>query len=64
MLILIFLTNFLILFFRYYCITTGWLNHPLEKLQFWKQLEKYIEKFTGFKPRDDDMEWAKGKKIH
>lgn len=48
----------------YYCITTGWLNHPLEKLQFWKQLEKYIEKFTGFKPRDDDMEWAKGKKIH
>jgi len=47
----------------YYCITTGWLNHPLEKLDFWRILEKYIEKFTGYKPRNDDLQWAKGQKI-
>jgi len=48
----------------YYCITTGWLNHSLEKVQFWYILEKYIEKFTGYKPRNDDLAWAKDKKIY
>lgn len=42
----------------YFCITTGWLNWPLEKLRFWYILEIIIEKFTGCKPRADDLKWA------
>lgn len=42
----------------YFCITTGWLNWPLEKLCFWPTLEAAIEYFTGCKPRADDMKWA------
>ncbi|XP_043938913.1 plasmanylethanolamine desaturase-like [Protopterus annectens] len=42
----------------YFCITTGWLNYPLEKIQFWKHLEYAIERLTGEKPRADDMKWA------
>lgn len=43
----------------YFCITTGWLNYPLEKLRFWTTAEYYIEKYTGAKPRSDDLKWAK-----
>ncbi|KAL7738862.1 hypothetical protein ACLKA6_001312 [Drosophila palustris] len=43
----------------YFCITTGWLNWPLEKLRFWSTFEFIIERFTGLKPRDDDLKWAK-----
>ncbi|KAJ9583268.1 hypothetical protein L9F63_022401 [Diploptera punctata] len=42
----------------YFCITTGWLNWPLEKLHFWQALEWVIECTTGCKPRADDMKWA------
>ena len=42
----------------YFCITTGWLNWPLEKLRFWSILEAVIEQTTGCKPRADDMKWA------
>lgn len=42
----------------YFCITTGWLNWPLEKLNFWPILESIIELSTGYKPRADDMKWA------
>lgn len=42
----------------YYCITTGWLNYPLEKLHFWPALEFIIEFITKYKPRSDDMKWA------
>ncbi|CAG5108598.1 Similar to PEDS1: Plasmanylethanolamine desaturase (Homo sapiens) [Cotesia congregata] len=42
----------------YFCITTGWLNWPLEKLRFWPILETIIEGVTGYKPRADDFKWA------
>ncbi|KAF4518177.1 hypothetical protein B566_EDAN007869 [Ephemera danica] len=42
----------------YFCITTGWLNWPLEQLRFWQILEHCIERLTGCRPRADDMKWA------
>ncbi|XP_068723907.1 plasmanylethanolamine desaturase 1-like [Montipora capricornis] len=42
---------------NYFCITTGWLNYPLEVIRFWACLEWIIEKTTGAKPRSDDSEW-------
>jgi ubiquitin-conjugating enzyme E2 variant len=43
---------------KYFCITTGWLNYPLEKLNFWQRLEAIIMKFTNVKPRSDDLMWS------
>lgn len=36
-----------------YCITTGWMNRPLEAIQFFPVLERVIEKITGTPPRYD-----------
>jgi len=49
----------------YFCITTGWLNKPLEMINFWSQLERVVEYYTGAKPRSDDFAWAqKIEKFH
>jgi len=45
----------------YFCITTGWLNYPLEVIRFWATLEYIIERLTGKKPRTDDLKWANKK---
>ncbi|XP_055376459.1 plasmanylethanolamine desaturase [Condylostylus longicornis] len=42
----------------YFCMTTGWLNWPLEKIRFWPAMEACIEYITGHKPRADDLKWA------
>ncbi|XP_045472523.1 plasmanylethanolamine desaturase [Harmonia axyridis] len=42
----------------YFCITTGWLNWPLEKIHFWTGLELLVQATTGCRPRADDMKWA------
>ncbi|PRD28581.1 UNVERIFIED_CONTAM: transmembrane protein [Trichonephila clavipes] len=39
----------------YFCITTGWLNYPLEKLGFWTSLEQIIQSVFCCKPRTDDL---------
>lgn len=43
----------------YFCITGGWLNYPLEKIQFFQGLEAIIEYTTGIPPRQDDTAWLK-----
>jgi len=41
-----------------YCITSGWLNPLLRRLDFFRALERLIHGVTGALPRRDDLERA------
>jgi len=43
---------------RAYCITSGWLNPVLRRLEFFRTLERIIHAVTGALPRRDDLERA------
>lgn len=42
-------------FARYYCITVGWMNWPLTKIQFFPMMERLISALSGAIPRQDDI---------
>ena len=40
---------------HHYCITTGWLNRPLEAIGFFRRLERLITATTGYQPREEEL---------
>lgn len=44
-------------FDRSYCIINGWMNPFLEKIDYWRKLERLITRVTGAEPRSDDVYW-------
>lgn len=41
-----------------YCPITPYVNTLLEKVNFWRKLETYIEKYTGVKPREKEYDFV------
>jgi ubiquitin-conjugating enzyme E2 variant len=37
----------------YYCITSGWLNRPLDAIRFWSKAESLVERIFKVKPYQD-----------
>lgn len=43
----------------HYCVVTNFLNPLLEEVQFWRRLERVVQKFTGATRRNDEDELAR-----
>lgn len=50
-------------FSRYYGITTGWLNAPLDRLRFYPAMERLVSALTGLVPREDDLGAGEAAKV-
>jgi ubiquitin-conjugating enzyme E2 variant len=42
-------------FDQHYCITVGWMNVPLQRIGFFRMLERFVTAATGALPRHDDI---------
>ena len=42
-------------YLRHYCITTGWMNPLLDRMQFFRRLERGITAVTGAEPHVDNL---------
>lgn len=40
-----------------YCTVNGWANPLLDRIDFWRRLERLIHRVTGAVPREDDVRW-------
>ena len=40
-----------------YCTVNGWANPLLDRIGFWRFLERWISRITGAVPREDDVRW-------
>jgi ubiquitin-conjugating enzyme E2 variant len=40
-----------------YCTVNGWANPLLDRIGFWRGLERLISRITGAVPREDDVRW-------
>ncbi len=44
-------------YLHHYCITSGWMNYPLEWTKFFRRAEVVVHAVTGLVPRQDDAAW-------
>lgn len=42
-----------------YCTVNGWANYLLDRVHFWRWLERCIQQATGAIPREDDVAWKR-----
>jgi hypothetical protein len=48
---------------KYYCITAGWWNEPLQRLGLFPALERLVSTLTGMRAREDEENLIEGRAI-